>query len=93
MDLMGYLDAVCDERTFLAFVRALTADRLAAVDRSATGGSDDAANDWNNETIETFLESAHAWAEDADFGERQGLAAASPWKKFATFLYCGKIYE
>ena len=46
-----------------------------------------------NITIEPFLEAACAWAEDTDFGARQDLSGASPWKKFAVFLYCGKIYE
>ena len=48
---------------------------------------------WENVTVETFLEAAHAWAEATNFGARQGLGEASPWKKFAVFLYCGKIYE
>ena len=43
--------------------------------------------------IAEALEAAQAWAEDSNFGESQGLKEASPWKKFAVFLYCGKIYE
>ncbi|GGX98802.1 hypothetical protein GJV26_16085 [Massilia dura] len=93
MNLMDYLHAVNDEHTFLAFVHALTKDRHAAVNKSAADNSDDVENGWSNETIEGFLESAHAWAEESDFGARQGLDSASPWKKFATFLYCGKVYE
>lgn len=68
MDLDQALQRVVDERSFLAFVQALSADR-----RQAT--------DWQNDCIEDFLDSAHAWAD------------ASPWKRFAVFLYCGKIYE
>jgi len=37
--------------------------------------------------------STDAWAKDSEFGIRQGLKDASPWRKFAAFLYCGKIYE
>lgn len=48
---------------------------------------------WENVTIESFLEAACAWAEDTQFGDSQNLRGASPWKKFATFLYLGKIYE
>jgi hypothetical protein len=75
------LETVNDELTFLAFVRALAIDRR----------SD--AEHWENQSIESFLESACAWAEDSDFGSKQGLSAASPWRKLATLLYCGKIYE
>jgi hypothetical protein len=75
------LEMVNDESTFLDFVQALAVDRR----------SD--AEHWENASIESFLESACSWAEDSDFGSKQGLAAASPWRKLATFLYCGKIYE
>jgi hypothetical protein len=51
------------------------------------------ARGWENVTIESFLEAACAWAEDTNFGAAQALSDASPWKKFAVFLYCGKIYE
>ena len=46
-----------------------------------------------NTTIESFLESAAAWARDSQFGQTQGLGTANPWRMFATFLDCGKIYE
>ena len=81
MQLHERLEAVNDEATFLAFVQALAADRQQN------------AEEWENDSIEGFLESASSWAEDSDFGSRQGLSSASLWKKFAVFLYCGKIYE
>lgn len=81
MQLHEQLETVTDEATFLAFVHALVVDRRG-----------DAAH-WENESIEDFLEAASAWAEASEFGSKQGLSSASPWKKFATFLYCGKIYE
>jgi hypothetical protein len=74
-------EAVNDEATFLAFVQALAADRQ----QDAEG--------WENDSIEDFLESASSWAEDSNFGSRQGLSSVSLWKKFAVLLYCGKIYE
>ena len=80
MELTDQLEAVNDRESFLAFVRALIADR-----RVGQG--------WENDSIEHFLEAATAWADDSEFGDRQGLKDASPWKRFATFLYCGKIYE
>lgn len=99
MNLNDYLEAVVDETTFLAFVEALADDRRVA-DRTAAdaaGEVQDAAgevqNSWENDSIQDFLEAGHAWAQDSAFGAKQGLASASPWKKFAVFLYCGKIYE
>ncbi|WP_050547515.1 MULTISPECIES: DUF7660 family protein [Pseudomonas] len=84
MELHDILDQVNDDQTFLRFARALMADRA--------GASSDSM-DWENNTIEGFLENAIAWAEDTDFGIRQGLEQSNPWQQFAVFLYCGKIYE
>lgn len=81
MQLYEQLEAVRDEATFLEFVRALAADRLAN------------AGAWENDSIADFLEASRRWAEDSEFGSTQGLSSASPWKRFAVFLYCGKIYE
>lgn len=81
MQLHEQLEAVTDEATFLEFVRRLVVDRRVN------------AQTWANSSIEDFLEASGSWAEDSEFGARQGLSAASPWKKFAVFLYCGKIYE
>ena len=78
--------------SLLEFVDALIADRVASKgDSSATPGHG-AAVAWENTTIESFLESAAAWARDSQFGQTQGLGTANPWRVFATFLFCGKIY-
>jgi len=84
VELHDLLDQVNDDQTFLCFARALMADRAAT---SPDG------MDWQNNTIEGFLESAIAWAEDSDFGISQGLQPSNSWQQFAVFLYCGKIYE
>ena len=81
MQLHEQLEAVTDERTFLEFVRALANDRR-------TDGEA-----WENDSIEDFSEASCSWAVDSGFGVRQGLSTVSLWKKFAVFLYCGKIYE
>jgi glycine C-acetyltransferase len=46
-----------------------------------------------DQTIEAFLGAASSWAESTNVGLTQGLDPANPWKRFAVFLYCGKIYE
>ena len=48
---------------------------------------------WENGTIEGFLSAAIRWAEDTDFGQRQGVEPDEVWHQFALFLYLGKIYE
>lgn len=96
MELHEQLDRVADQESFLAFARALAEDRAAAVQAEAEEPAapyGPNAGGWENTSIESFLESAIAWAEGSNFGARQGLATASPWKQFAAFLYCGKIYE
>ena len=95
MDVSKLLEVVKDLESFLVFARALAADRAASVahekeNLSSPYGSD--ANDWENTTIESFLEGAIAWAEASDFGITQGLSLSNPWKQFAVFLYCGKNY-
>jgi len=75
------LDAVEDEASFLVFIAGLIRDRRA---NNA---------EWQNETIEQFLEAGLAWAESTGLGATQGLENASPWKRAAVLLYCGKMYE
>ncbi|WP_332876662.1 DUF7660 family protein [Massilia sp. S19_KUP03_FR1] len=90
--MSDYLEAVVDEPTFLTFVEALADDRRRA-DRAVARAVGEAQNGWENDSIQDFLEAGHAWAQDSTFGAEQGLASAAPWKKFAVFLYAGKIYE
>ena len=83
VEISDLLDQVNDEQTFFRFARALMEDGAVATED----------NGWQNSTISGFLESAIAWAEATDFGFSQGLLSSNPWRRFAVFLYCGKIYE
>jgi len=49
------------------------------------------ANDWQNSTIECYLEGALACVED-NLPERELMSDPS-WRSLANFLYTGKIYE
>lgn len=73
-DPFDSLEAVHDEASFLAFLSALRAD-------AARGDG------WENETIETFIEAATAWA------EARPTNVANPWRRCADILYAGKGYE
>ena len=93
-------DAVHDRESFFAFVRALVADREAAVEAERQKPTDPRivglvqdAGEWYNFTIESYLDAALTWAESTGMGESQGLPAGPSWRAFAAFLYCGKIYE
>ena len=92
MDAYDQLERVDGPESFLKFVQLLIEDREREIgkpiDLCGRG-----ANGWENHTIEDFLEAAAAWAKDSDFGARQGMSDESPWKRFAAFLWCGKIYE
>ena len=95
MELEEYLDKVVDEKSFIDFVRALQADKEDENRKEKENPSNPYSHGWNgweNSTIEGFLESAVAWAEDSKFGA-QLEPNANQWKKFALFLYGGKIYE
>jgi hypothetical protein len=96
MNLSDALDQVRDRDSFLEFVRALIRDREASVasEHESPGspwGPD--AGGWENLTIESFLGAALSWAEDAGLEIHQGLPEEPSWRAFASFLYCGKIYE
>ena len=89
------LENVVDKSTFLIFAKGLLKDRLdnLSLENSNSNKYSPTRGGWENITIENFLESTIHWAEDSDFGSTQGLNEDNLWKKFATFLYCGKIYE
>jgi hypothetical protein len=95
-NLDDLLDDVKDETSFLAFANALATDRFDSVAKENASPSPhhgSAANGWENNSIEHFLDGAIAWAKATDVGLSQGLSADNPWRRFAAFLYCGKIYE
>jgi hypothetical protein len=81
---------VNDEKSFLRFVAELRKDRETEVKAKTATPIDSFRRGpygWENHTIEDFLEASEARAEDSNFGESQGLKGASPWKKFAIFVF------
>jgi hypothetical protein len=95
-DLDHLLESVAGEASFLAFAKALLADRIDEVAKEHDKPSSPygpGANGWESGTIEQFLQGAVSWAEATSIGITQGLDSSNPWKRFALFLYCGKIYE
>lgn len=94
-DLQAKLDAVMDEGSFVAFVAALAADRADEVKNEKEAPSSPygpGANGWENGSIESFLESAAAWATDWE-DSPQYQSPTNPWKRCAEILFAGKSYE
>ena len=81
-DLSNLLKSVHDEASFLRFVDLLTEDARVHLQEQ-----------WTSETISDFLQAAHAWAHDSEFGHRPGPKSDNPWQLFALFLWAGRIYE
>lgn len=54
------------------------------------------ADEWENPTLETFLEAMESWIESTDGFYRNKGQEAPPipnWKTFADILYAARIYE
>jgi hypothetical protein len=95
MTLDDFLEKVNDQKSFLEFARALQADKEDENRKEKESPSSPYSSGWNgwqNSSIETFLDAAIAWADASNFGENFETVD-NLWKKFALFLYCGKIYE
>lgn len=101
MKLYELADKVNDEKSFLEFVSALIKDREKAVlletkEPSSPYGPD--AGGWENTSIEHYLESASAWAEDSNFGRNMSspedeIHNVSEWRRITAFLLAGRTYE
>jgi hypothetical protein len=69
---------------FVAFVEALRQSFV------------ESPEDWENQTVERFLEALGRWLEDSD-GYYQNMGQPVPrrvnWKAFADALYAASIYE
>jgi len=51
-------------------------------------------NEWNNQTIDSFLEAISAWLEDANQDINDCIGENDPaWKYIATIFLAGKMYE
>ncbi len=90
------LEQVCDEETFLIFLKALMNDRIDEIEKEKISPSspyEAGANGWQNNTIDGFLEAAIAWAEDSKDGLKYYEKESNPWKRCADILYMGKVYE
>jgi len=95
-DLHSLAEQVQDEDGFIGFLEALTTDRKEEVEieaRSPSSPYGPGANGWENDTIESFLAAAAAWAEGSKKGMPRYSPNKNPWARCATILLMGKHYE
>lgn len=70
------LDSISSREDFMQFLEMLIADRS------------DSTDEWENISLEHFLEAMHAWAKGS-----QALNEPPRWRDFAQLLLAGKRYE
>jgi len=79
--LFELVNEVENEASFRAFLLELSLDRKEHTD------------EWQNDSIASFLEAAAEWGEDSENGLPHYEKPGNPWKRCAQILYMGKIYE
>ncbi len=87
------IDKVKDKETFIQFLDALILDRQDAENLERDNPTKyqwDGANNWQNSSISSFLESASMYLIE---GPHRHEGDKINWKDLAAFLYFGKIYE
>jgi hypothetical protein len=86
------IEHVNSRDSFLEFVAALSADLRASNAQEALAPSSPyTANalDWENPTLDRFLDALHAWTDD--MGDR--ISEPPSWRTFANMLLAAKVYE
>lgn len=95
-NLKALLEQVVDQSTFLAFVDALACDFAAEarIEKEAPSSPyGPGALDWENGSIDTFLDAAHAWGTATAGDPIRDAKDVTVWRRCAEILYAGKYYE
>ncbi len=96
IDLMQIIENVQDEESFICFLHSLMNDRLNELKKEKEFPSSPygpGATGWQNSTIEDFIESAIAWANDTRGNSEHYTGPSNPWKRAAQIILAGKTYE
>ena len=91
----SFLEKVTDERTFLEFLLILSADweKEQRIEKESPSSPYSAgAMGWENGTIGAFLKAAHACG-SAHLSNGGLEPSDNIWKKAASIIFSGKIYE
>jgi hypothetical protein len=93
MTLEELLQNVCDNESFVQFVRAMADEREASQEDERENSAEycvDGALGWKNADISSFLYAGLEYFEERPFHKPENSPS---WKMLADFLYFGKIYE
>ena len=92
-----HADEVVDEASFARFLLLLAQDREEVQEKERLAASSPYGPDahgWENGTIETFLDAAHAcWNDNIEAHGSIGVHSSNPWTRAAHILLRGKFYE
>lgn len=95
-NLHALADAVCDEESFLQFVKDLVADwdeeKEIEVKTPASPYSQGALG-WENGSISAFLDAASSWGDATIDGTKYYVKPNNSWCRAAHILHAGKFYE
>ena len=94
MKLHELLENVDDRASFVVFVKALIQDKRVSDELEKQNPEKYklvGALGWENGSIETYLDACLACFEDGKWHQEKPKDIT--WKRFAEFLYGGKIYE
>ncbi|WP_123356444.1 DUF7660 family protein [Pseudomonas frederiksbergensis] len=96
INLDELLKTVDDEQSFIGFIEALGMDfaeerLLEKTSPSSPYGP--GALRWENDSIDTFLDAAAAWATASSRSSPVSACISNVWQRCAAILLAGKFYE
>jgi hypothetical protein len=96
IDFNKLSEEVTDEKSFFDFITALAADRADEIAKEKVNPSSPygpGSNEWENITIESFLEAAADWGNASFHGLKYYQKPDNPWRRCAQILLVEKMYE
>jgi hypothetical protein len=96
LDLDELLVHVSDEASFIRFIQALGADfaHERSLEELSPSTLDWAgASEWENGSVDSFLDAAAAWADSSSRSTSNDGAVSNVWQRCAAILLAGKFYE
>lgn len=96
-DYIDLLEQVHSKETFLRFLKAVIADLHDSEEQESVSPSSPYgpnANDWENPTLDRFLEAMHIWSFTSyALTDELNVPEEPSWRTFAEMLAAAKVYE
>lgn len=96
IDLDELLERVIDEQSFIRFIEALGSDfasERVLEEMTPSSPYESSVLGWENESVDTFLDAAAAWATASTRSSSQNVPVSNVWQRCASILLAGKFYE